>query len=215
MIQGHDRDVLLVDVLPHVELGPVRQREHAHALARLLAGVVEPPQLGPLGLGVPAVLGRSDREHPLLGPGLLLVAAGTAEREVEAVLVEGLLQALGLPDVGVHRRAMVERVDAPRHRVRVLVHEQLHADLGGHPVAELVHRLELPRRVDVQQRERWHRRIEGLRRQVQHAGAVLADRIQHHGLLGLRDRLAEDLDALGLQSLEVGEVAHAVPLVVR
>ena len=161
-VQRHDRDLLEVDVLPHVELGPVRQREHPHALPRPGAGVVEPPQLGPLRLRVPPVLGRADREHPLLGPRLLLVAAGTAEGQVEPVLVERLLEPLGLPDVGVRRRPVVEGVDAPRHALGVLVHEQLHADLGGHPVAELVHRLELPGRVDVQQRERRHRRVERL-----------------------------------------------------
>jgi hypothetical protein len=55
-VQRHDRDVLEVDVLPDVELGPVREREHADALALVLAGVVEVPELGALVLRVPAVL---------------------------------------------------------------------------------------------------------------------------------------------------------------
>ncbi len=205
-VEGDDRDVLATDVLPHVELGPVRQREHPHALPRGLAGVVEPPQLGALRLGIPAVLHGADREDPLLGPGLLLVTPGTAEGEIEAVEVEGLLEALGLPQVGVHRRAMVERVDAPLDAIGVLVHEQLHADFLGHLVAELVHGPELPRRVHVQQRERRHRRVEGLRRQAQHHRAVFTDRVQHHRLLRLRDRLTEDMDALGLEPLQVGQL---------
>ena len=215
VVERHDRDVLLVDVLPHVELGPVRQREDPHALAGLGAGVVEPPQLGALGLGVPPVLGGADGEDALLGPGLLLVAAGATEGEVEAVLVEGLLEPLGLPDVGVHRRAVVERVDAALDGVGVLVDQQVHPDLVGHLVAELVHRLELPRRVDVEQRERRHRRIEGLGGEVQHAGAVLADRVEHHRLLGFRDGLSEDLDALGLQALEVGQSGHVAGSILR
>ena len=58
-VERHDRDVLEVDVLPDVELGPVRQREHADALALVLARVVEAPQLRALVLRVPAVLGAS------------------------------------------------------------------------------------------------------------------------------------------------------------
>ena len=53
--------------------------------------------------------GRADREDPLLGPAHLLVAPGAAEGEVEAAGVERLLQPLGLPELGVQRRAMVER----------------------------------------------------------------------------------------------------------
>ena len=55
-VERHDRDVLQVDVLPDVELGPVRQREHADALALVLARVVERPELGALVLRIPAVL---------------------------------------------------------------------------------------------------------------------------------------------------------------
>ena len=42
-----------LDVLPDVELGPVRQREHADVLALAVPAVVEVPQLGPLVLRVP------------------------------------------------------------------------------------------------------------------------------------------------------------------
>src|SRR5437660_1410222 len=46
-------ETLGVDVLPHVELRPVRDREHAHVLALVDAPVVEVPQLRPLALRVP------------------------------------------------------------------------------------------------------------------------------------------------------------------
>ena len=65
------------------------------------AGVVEPPQLRALVLRVPAVLRGAEREDALLGARLLLVAARAAEGGVEAVLVERLLQRLGLHHVGV------------------------------------------------------------------------------------------------------------------
>src|SRR4051794_1229877 len=46
-------DLLLGDVLPDVELGPVRQWEHADVLALAVASVVDAPQLGPLVLRIP------------------------------------------------------------------------------------------------------------------------------------------------------------------
>jgi hypothetical protein len=202
-VQRHDRDVLQVDVLPDVQLGPVGDREHPQALARMLAGVVQLPQLGPLVLGIPALLGRAEAEHPLLGPALLLVAAGAAERRVEAVQAEGLLEALGLPKVGVQGAAVVERIDAAGLRFRVLVDQQVKAQLRGHLVAQGVHRPELPGGVDMQQRERRLGRIERLGRQVQHHRAVLADRVQHHRLLALGRHLPQNVDALRLQPLQM------------
>ena len=64
-------------------------------------------------------------------------------------------------------------------------------------------------------------RVEGLEGQVQHHRAVLADRIEHHRLFALGDHLPHDLDALGLQALEVGQgamaqhVVHAIFTTVR
>jgi hypothetical protein len=58
------------------------------------------------------VLRAAEREDALLGARLLLVAPRAAEGGVEAVLVQRLLQALGLPQVGVDLRAVVEGVDA-------------------------------------------------------------------------------------------------------
>jgi hypothetical protein len=70
-----------------------------------------------------------------------------------------------------------------------------------------VHRLKLPGGVHVQERKgRWCR-MEGLAGQVQHHRGVLADRVEHHGLAGTRDRFSEDLDGFGFQLLEV---IHAV-----
>src|SRR4051812_17912519 len=129
IIQRHDLDLLLEDVLPHVELGPVGQREHADALAPALADIVQRPQLGPLALGVPAVVFVAEAEDALLGPALLLVPAGAAERRVEPVFVERLLQPLGLPHVGV-QRPVDERIDAAALSLRVLVDHQLDRRVG-------------------------------------------------------------------------------------
>src|SRR5207248_545707 len=74
------------DVLPDVELGPVREREDADLLALADPAVVEGPRLGALRLRVPLTVLVAEREHALLGPRPLLVAAGAAEGGVEAVL---------------------------------------------------------------------------------------------------------------------------------
>src|SRR5206468_6878386 len=83
-VERHDRDPLGVDVMPDVELGPVREREDAHALAGIEAAVEQPPQFRPLPLGVPLAEWIAQREHPLLGARALLVTARAAERRVES-----------------------------------------------------------------------------------------------------------------------------------
>ena len=212
-VERHDRDLLAVDVEPDVELGPVREREDADRLALAVARVVEPPELGPLVLRVPAMLRGAEGEDALLRARLLLVAPRAAERGVEAVLVERLLQPLRLHHVGVHLGAAVERVDPARDPLLVHVHQEVQPVLLRHPRAERVHLLELPRRVDVEERERRRRRPERLLREPEHHGAVLADRVQHHRVLGLGDDLAHDVDRLGLEPLEMGQAnalgAHA------
>ena len=45
--------------------------------------------------------------------------------------------------------------------------------------------------------------------QADHDRAVLADRIEHDRVLKLGRHLADDVDALGLELLEVGEVVTA------
>src|SRR4029079_14181591 len=62
------------DVLPHVELGPVGDRERADVLAAAHARVVEVPELGALAARVPAADVVAEGEHALLGAGALLVA---------------------------------------------------------------------------------------------------------------------------------------------
>src|SRR5450830_2118807 len=94
-IQRHDRDAFEVDVLPDVQLGPVRQWENADRLALVDLAVVDVPQLRTLVLRVPAVLTVAEGVDALLGPRLLFVTPGAAEGCVEAVLVQGLLEALG------------------------------------------------------------------------------------------------------------------------
>ena len=121
------------------------------------------------------------------------------------MLGERLPEPLGLPQVGVDGGAMRERVDALGHGLGVAVHDEAHARFGGHAIAHLVHGAELPGGVDVQERERRRRREEGLLRDVQHDRAVLAHRVEHHRVVGLGDRLPHDVNAFGLEPLQVSE----------
>src|SRR5206468_736482 len=83
-VERDDGDLLQVDVLPDVELGPVGEREDADALALQDLAVVEVPQLRPLVLRVPLALAVAEGVDPLLGAALLLVPAGAPEGGVEA-----------------------------------------------------------------------------------------------------------------------------------
>src|SRR5262249_32156357 len=116
--------------------------------------------------------------------------------------VKRLFQAFGLPHVGV-KRAMVEGIDAELLGLGILIDEELDSTLGRDLIAKRVHVAELPRRIDVEERERQRAREEGFLRQVQHDGAVLADRIKEDRPLGLRGDFPEDLDALGFELLEM------------
>lgn len=203
-VQRHDLDVFQVDVLPDVQFGPVRDREDPDAFALGLAGVIHPPKLGPLVFRIPAVVGGPEGEHPFLGAGLFFVPAGAAEGRVEAVLAQRLFQTLGLPHVGM-QAAMVERVDALRGGVGVLIDDQLHPRIARGLVAQLVHLLEFPGRVDMHQGEGRRRGIERLFRQVQHDRAVLADGIQHDGVFRLGHDFAQDVDTFGFEPLQMGQ----------
>ena len=100
---------------------------------------------------------------------------------------------------------MADRADAPGQAVLVGVDDEIEAELLGALIAERDHLLELPRRVDVHQRERQASRCEGLQRQMQEHRRILADRIEHHRVLGLGDRLPHDVNALGFETLQVSQ----------
>ena len=79
------------------------------------------------------------------------------------------------------------------------------ADAGGLVVAEFDHFAELEARIDVEQGERDGRGEERLLRQAEHDGRVFADAVQHDRALKLARDLAENVDALCLKQVEMGE----------
>src|SRR3954462_402489 len=161
-VDRRDLEALLRDVLPHVELGPVAQREDAHVLAAADAPVVDAPQLRALAAGVPRAEVVAEREDPLLGPGALLVAARAPERGVEAVLLDRVEQRRGLQAVA--RRARPGLLDDAALVDRLLYRrdDQALVQIAHAAVAELDHLGEVVPRVDMHDRERELPRTERL-----------------------------------------------------
>jgi hypothetical protein len=62
----------------------------------------------------------------------------------------------------------------------------------------------------MQQWKRQRRWVERLAGKVKQHRAVLADRVQQYRALALRDRLAQDVDALGLEPVEMRQHATTV-----
>ena len=215
-VQRHDRDLLQVDVLPDIQLGPIGQREHADRLALLDLAVIDVPQLGTLVLRVPAMLGVAEGIDALLGPRFLFITARATEGGIEAMLVQRLLETLGLHDVGVLGTAMGEGVDVLGDAIWVHVGDQVQIHLGDHLVAEAVHLLEFPARVHVHHRERQLAGVERLARQMQHHGRILADGVQHHRVVELGGHLTDDVDAFRLQLFQMRQfVDHGYSRICR
>ena len=203
----------LLDVLPDVELGPVRDGEHADVLALAVLAVVEAPQLRPLVLGVPLTELVAEGVDALLGPRLLLVAAAAAEHGVELVLDDGVEQRRGLQAVAAGARTLLldhaAVVDALLHGG----HDELHAELGDAAVAELDDLGEVVAGVDVHHRERDAAGPEGLLREAEHDDRVLAAGEQQDRTLELGRHLPHDEDGLVLELVEMGALrrGHQLP----
>ena len=155
-IQRHDRDVLQVDVLPDVELGPVRQREHADALALVLARVVEAPQLRAAGASGPSDAAPSGtrRRAPWRATSPRRGARRRTPRRSRTCRAPASAPAVFMTSVCT-AEPCVNGLMPRAEPVGVDVHEQLRARAASASrVAERDHLAELPGRVDVQQRER-------------------------------------------------------------
>jgi hypothetical protein len=170
------------------------------------APVVEVPDLGPLGARVPLAEVVAEREDPLLRPRALLVAAGAAERRVEAPVLDRVEQRHGLQPVaraarlgGVPLLARAPGAD----RLLDLGDDQPLADLLDTAIAVLQHLGEVMARVDVQHGEREAPRPERLLGQPQQHDRVLAAGEQQHRALELGGDLAKDVDRLGLERMQV------------
>ena len=155
------------------------------------------------------MIGIAKRKHAFLGPRLLLVAPAAAEGGVEAVGVEGVDEGMRVHRRCVDAARIVERIHAGRERLLVHVYDQLEAVLGAIAVAKLDHLPEVPGRVDVQEREGHRPGRERLAGHVQHAHRVFADRIEQHRIFEGGGDLADRVDRLGFEGVEIAErVGH-------
>lgn len=172
----------------------------------VVPAVVQVPQLGPLRLRVPLAELVAEAEHPLLGAGLLLVAARSAERRVELVLPDGAEQRHGLDRV-----ASLRWLDDAAC-VDVLLNRgdhQAHPMLGDQLIAGGDHLVEVVAGVDVHHRERQPTGPERPQRQVQHDDGVLAAGEQQNGPLEFGGHLPDDVDRFGLQRAQVAQLVLA------
>jgi len=142
-------------------------------------------------------------EDAFLGAAFLFIATSAAESGVEAMMIERLSQPLRFPHVGV-QRTVIERVDSLLLGLGVAPDDQLDRGIGRDAVAHRVHVAELPRRIDMQKREGQGRRKEGLASQMKHHRAILAHGIEHDRPRRLGHGLAQDMNALGLEPVEMG-----------
>ena len=83
------------------------------------------------------------------------------------------------------------------------VDDQLRADRGAELVPERDHFAELVLRVDVQERKRDAARKEGLLGDPHHDGGVLADRVEHDGILKFRRYFPNDMNAFRFEEVEM------------
>ena len=111
--------------------------------------------------------------------------------------MQGLLEGLGLHDVRIGC-AVIEGIDALFDAFLIDVFNELQAVLLHGFIAEADHFLELPRRIDMEERERRLFRIKGLPGQVKHDRTVLADGIEHDRLFTFRSDFADDVNRFGL-----------------
>src|SRR6187402_1157385 len=162
------------------------------------------PKLRPLPFRVPIMRGVAEGKYPLLGARLLLVAPRPAKGRIEMMALQRLLEALRLHDVGVEGAAMGNWRDAVAHALLVDMHHEIDAETLRLAVAEGDHLAELPGGIDMEERERRLRRVERLHGEMHHDGGVLADRIEHDGMVELRHHLAHDLNAFRLELAQIG-----------
>src|SRR5581483_1555494 len=78
-IEGDDGNFFRVDVEPHIEFGPIRERTDADALASVDSGVEDIPQLRALIFGIPLPERVAEGIDSFFGARFFLITAGAAK----------------------------------------------------------------------------------------------------------------------------------------
>ena len=199
------RDFFFVNVLPNVHLRPVGERKDANAFAGMNAGVVEIPQLGALVLRIPLTGRVAEGIDALLGARFFFIAARAAEGRIEVVVAQRIQQRLRLQQSAAALGVERDRIRSRRNCGFIAPDQQLRANGASHRIAEGEHLGEFEAGVYMQQRKRNRRGIEGLLRQPQHDGGILADGVEHDGPLEFRSHLAQYVNALRFQQAQMAQ----------
>src|SRR5476649_2665560 len=203
-VQINDRDILTLDVLPDIQLGPMQNRMHADVGVGAEIGLELTPEFRRLILEIPGEISPARREVALLGAGALLVSADADNDRVEVMLRERGLQRVGLQlGAAFHPRqsARGKRLTRVQRRL-VASHAQIEVPLAHESIAELNHLRRLETRVDVHERKR-HATEERLAHEMQQRTGILADAPEEPEALEMMKRLAQDINALALQGIEM------------
>ena len=93
--------------------------------------------------------------------------------------------------------------------------DQVEAVLLLYRLTKAVHLLEFPGGIDMEELEGELPGVKRLQREVEHHRRVLANGVQHHGVVELGGDLTDDVDALGFEGLQVSERVgvHAAGLI--
>ena len=172
-------------------------------LAFVDARIVNVPQFRTLVLRIPLAEFVPERIDAFLGARFFLVPPRAAECGVIAPLRQAVEQGARLQKPAALLRADAERIGAFFNRLLVGVNDQFRPDRRRKLVAELDHFTKLIGRIYVQKGEGNAPRIEGLLRQPDHHGRVLADGIQHDGVLKFGRDFANYLNALSFEKIEM------------
>ncbi len=179
-------------------------------LASADAAVVEVPDLRALILRVPAAEVVAEGEDPLLRAGALLITPGAADHRVEAMLVDRVQQRHRLQPVARRPRTRLLDRAAGVDRILHVGDDEALAELGHAAIAELDHLREVVPGVDVHQDQREAGGAKRLLGESQEHDRVLAAGEQDHRSLELGRDLAEHVDRLGLQCIEMRDGVSAV-----
>ena len=98
-------DLFHLEVLPHVQLGPITDGEDAEIFVGFFTAVIQIPQFRPLVFGVPLTKLVAVREEPLLGAGFFLIAPRPADGRVYLELSQRVQQGDCLQPVAAGVRA--------------------------------------------------------------------------------------------------------------
>ena len=110
----------------------------------------------------------AEREHTFFRAAFFFVATRSTECRIKAILVQSGFQRIGFHDLRV-LFAVVQGVNVQTRAFFIDVHEKFQAQLLAHKlITEGDHVLELPRRIDMQQRKGRLGRIKRFHGQMQH-----------------------------------------------